>query len=344
MVSADQDDRIEGGVKKYPMAASTRRGLLVLALIVAIAAPAPAIAQDYPSRPITLIVPYAAGGGNDVMARTVADKMGKSLGQQVVVDNRPGAGGNIATRQAAKAAADGYTLVIGGTGTLAVNPTLYSNAGYDPRKDFAPVGLIGASALVVLVHPSLPVNSIRDLIALAKKEPGKLNYASAGVGSGIHLGWILFELMAKLELTHVPYRGTGPALTDLLGGHVAMYMSSLPSAIGIVREGKVRALAVTGAKRSDAFPELPTVAEAGIPGFEVVLKYGIVAPAGTPRPIIAQLNAALREALAAPDTVARMLKDGTEPLPSTPEEYAADIDREETKWSAVVKKSGAKAE
>ena len=232
-----------------------RLALPAIALMAATVA-APALAQDYPIRPITLVVPYAAGGGNDVMARTVADKMSKTLGQQVVVDNRPGAGGNIATRQVAKAAPDGYTLVIGGTGTLAVNPTLYANAGYDPRKDFAPVGLIGASALIVLVHPSLPARSIRELIDLAKKEPGKLNYASAGVGSGIHLGWILFELMADIKLTHVPYRGTGPALTDLIGGHVAMYMSSLPSALGIVRDGKVRALAVTGAKRSAAFPEL----------------------------------------------------------------------------------------
>ena len=304
----------------------------------------PAAAQDYPTRPVTLIVPYAAGGGNDAMARTVADRMAKTLGQQIVVENRPGAGGNTATRQAAKAAPDGYTLVIGGTGTLAVNPTLYANAGYDPRKDFAPVGLIGASALIVLAHPSLPVRTIGDLIALSRKEPGKLNYASAGVGSGIHLGWILFELMADVRLTHVPYRGTGPALTDLLGGHVALYMSSLPSAIGIVREGKVRALALTGLKRSDAFPDVPTIAESGLPGFEVVLKYGIVAPAGTPRPIIAVLNAALREALAAPETIARMAKDGTEPLPSTPEDYAVDIDREETKWSAVVRRSGIKAE
>jgi tripartite-type tricarboxylate transporter receptor subunit TctC len=325
------------------MASSITR-VLVGALALATLAPLAAASQDYPSRPISLIVPYAAGGGNDAMARTVADKMGRTLGQQVVVENRPGAGGNTATRQAAKAAPDGYTLVIGGTGTLAVNPTLYANAGYDPRKDFAPVGLIGASALIVLVHPSLPVRSIHDLIALARKEPGKLNYASAGVGSGIHLGWILFELMADVRLTHVPYRGTGPALTDLLGGHVALYMSSLPSAIGIVREGKVRALALTGLKHSDAFPDIPTVAESGLPGFEVVLKYGIVAPAGTPRPVIAVLNAALREALASPDTVTRMAKDGTDPLPSTPEEYAADIDREETKWSAVVRRSGVKAE
>jgi tripartite-type tricarboxylate transporter receptor subunit TctC len=319
----------------------TKHPLIVLTLI---AASLPAFAQDYPTRPITLVVPYAAGGGNDAMARTVADRMGRTLGQQVIVENKPGAGGNIATRAAAKAAPDGYTLVIGGTGTLAVNPTLYANAGYDPRKDFAPVGLIGSSALIVVVHPSVPTNSISELIALARKEPGRLNYASAGVGSGIHLGWILFELAAGVQLTHVPYRGTGPALTDLLGGHVAMYMSSMPSAIGIVREGKVRALAVTGLKRSPIFPDIPTVSEAALPGFEVVLKYGIVAPAGTPGPIVAKLNAALRDALAQPDTIERMARDGTEPTPSSPEEYAADIDREETKWSVVVKKSGAKVE
>lgn len=305
---------------------------------------APAAAQDYPNRPITLVVPYAAGGGNDVMARTVAEKMSRTLGQQIVVENRAGAGGTIATRQVAKAAPDGYTLVIGGTGTLAVNPTLYANVGYDPRKDFAPVGLIGTSALVILVNPSVPATSIRELIDLARKDPGKLNYASAGVGSGIHLGTVLFEQMADIKLTHVPYRGTGPALTDLVGGHVAIYFSSLPSAIGIARDGKVRPLAVTGSKRSDVFPGVPTVAEAALPGFEAVLHYGIVAPAGTPRPIVDKLNAALREALAAPDTRERMSKDGTEPLPSTPDEYAADIDREETKWSAIVKKSGAKVE
>jgi tripartite-type tricarboxylate transporter receptor subunit TctC len=322
-----------------------KRALPALTLLAAFAAGiSPAMSQDYPTRPITLIVPYAAGGGNDVMARTVADKMSRTLGQQVVVENKPGAGGNIATRQAAKAPPDGYTLVIGGTGTLAVNPTLYAHAGYDPRKDFAPIGLIGSSALIVVVHPSLPAHTIGELIELAKREPGKLNYASAGVGSGIHLGWILFELTAGVQLTHVPYRGTGPALTDLLGGHVAMYMSSMPSAIGIVRDGKVRALAVTGLQRSPVFPDVPTVAEAALPGFEVVLKYGIAAPAGTPKPIIDKLNAALREALAQPDTIERMGKEGTEPLPSSPGEYAADIDREETKWSAVVKKSGAKVE
>ncbi|MFL5059091.1 MAG: Bug family tripartite tricarboxylate transporter substrate binding protein [Xanthobacteraceae bacterium] len=321
-----------------------RTHALALAAVVSATLAGPAVAQDYPTRPITLVVPYAAGGGNDVMARTVADTMSRVLGQQIVVENRAGAGGTIATRQVAKSAPDGYTLVIGGTGTLAVNPTLYGNVGYDPRKDFAPVGLIGTSALIILVHPSIPARSIRELIDLAKQEPGKLNYASAGVGSGIHLGTVLFEHMADVKLTHVPYRGTGPALTDLLGGHVAVYFSSLPSAVGIVKDGKVRALGVTGSKRSPVFPDVPTVAEAGLPEYEAVLHYGIAAPAGTPRPIVDKLNAALRMAVAAPETQQRMATEGTEPLASTPEEYAADIDREETKWSAIVRQSGAKAE
>src|SRR5688500_14692432 len=190
-----------------------------------LAAPASAAAQDYPSRPITLIVPYAAGGGNDVMARAAADKMSRTLGQQIVIENKGGAGGSIATRQIAKAAPDGYTLGLGGTGTLAINPTLYPNVGYDPRKDFAPVGLIATSALVVLVHPTVQATTIPERIALAKREPGKLNYASAGAGSGIHLGSELFAHMAGISLTHIPYKGSSPALTDLLGGHVAIYLS-----------------------------------------------------------------------------------------------------------------------
>jgi tripartite-type tricarboxylate transporter receptor subunit TctC len=320
----------------------TLPAMAIVAAIIGV--PAAAAAQDYPSRPITLVVPYAAGGGNDVMARAAADKMSRTLGQQIVIENRGGAGGSIATRQIAKSAPDGYTLGLGGTGTLAINPTLYANAGYDPRKDFAPVGLIATSALVVCVHPSLPVRSIPDLIALAKREPGKLNYASAGAGSGIHLGTEYFATMAGIKLTHVPYKGSSPALTDLVGGHVAIYFSSLPPAVGLVKEGKVRALAVTGAKRSPIFPDLPTVAEAALPGYEAVLHYGVVAPAGTPRAIIDKLSAALRAAVMSDDLRTRLADDGAEPLPSTPEEYAADIDREETKWSAIVKASGAKGE
>jgi tripartite-type tricarboxylate transporter receptor subunit TctC len=315
-----------------------------IAAVLSLALSGAAAAQDYPTRPITLVVPYAAGGGNDVMARIVAEKMSKSLGQQIVIENKGGAGGSIATRQVARAAPDGYTLGLGGTGTLAINPTLYPNVGYDPRRDFAPVGLIATSALVVLVHPDVAAKSIAELIALAKREPGRLNYASAGSGSGIHLGSELLAQMAGIKLTHIPYKGSSPALTDLIGGHVAIYLSSLPPAIALVREGKVRALAVTGPARSPIFPDLPTVAEAALPGYEAVLHYGIVAPAGTPQPIIGKLNAAMRAALAEPDVRERIVADGAEPLPTTPAEYAADIDREETKWSAIVRMSGAKVE
>ena len=301
-------------------------------------------ATDYPTRPITLIVPYAPGGGNDVMARGVAIPMSKTLGQPIVIENHGGAGGSIGTRQVATAAPDGYTLGLGGTGTLAIDPTLYPNAGYDPRKDFAPVGLIATNPMIIVVNPSLPATNVRELIALAKAQPGKLNYASAGTGSGIHLGTVLFAQAAGIELTHVPYRGTGPALTDLLGGHVTLYFSSLPSAIGLIKDGKLRALGVTGLKRSPTFPDVPTVAEQGLPGFEAVLHYGIVAPAGTPRPIITKLNSALRAALDDPTLASRFAAEGAEPLATTPEEYAADIDREESKWSALVKASGATAE
>jgi tripartite-type tricarboxylate transporter receptor subunit TctC len=330
------------------IAMSSRKFCLPRAAIALFAAAAacatiPAHAQDYPSRPITLVVPYAAGGGNDVMARIVAEKMSRSLGQQVVIDNRAGAGGALATRQVAKAAPDGYTLVIGGTGSLAVNPTLLPNVGYDVRKDFASVGMIGSSAMIVVVHPSIPARTIPELIALTKKEAGKFAYASSGAGSGIHLGAELFAHMAGVKMVHVPYKGTGPALTDLLGGHVSMFFSSLPPAIALVKEGKVRALAVTGEKRSDVFPDVPTVAET-LPGFEAVLRYGIVAPAGTPRPIVDRLNAALRQALADPDTIERMARDGTEASPGSPEDYATVIDSEERKWSEVVKRAGLAAQ
>jgi tripartite-type tricarboxylate transporter receptor subunit TctC len=300
--------------------------------------------QDYPTRPITLIVPYTPGGGNDAMARVVADKMSVVLRQQIVIENRGGAGGSIATRQVARAAPDGYTLGLGGTGTLAIDPTLYPNVGYDPRKDFAPVGLIATSALVVLVNPSLPAKTLGEFIALAKAEPGKINFASAGAGSGIHLGTELLAYMAGIKLTHIPYKGSAPALTDLIGGHVALYFSSLPPAVGLVKDGKVRALAVTGPTRAKVFPDLPTVSEAALPGFEAVLHYGIVAPAGTPRPVIDKLNAAMRTALASAEVQSRIDTDGAEVFASTPEQYAADIDREETKWSDIVRRSGAKAE
>ncbi len=331
-----------------PRGQAVRRGEFILLLVGAVATwplvgHAQNLAASYPDHPVTLIVPYAPGGGNDVLARAVAEPMSKSLGQPLVIENHGGAGGSVGTRQVAKAAPDGYTLGLGGTGTLAIDPALYPNAGYDPRKDFAPVGLIATSPLIILVNQSVPAHSVQELIALAKAQPGKLNYASAGVGSGIHLGTVLFAEAAGITITHVPYKGSGPALTDLLGGHVQIYFSSLPPAIGLVKDGKLRALGVTGLKRSASFPDVPTVAEQGLPGFEAVLHYGIVAPAGTPRPIIEKLNVALRAALGDSKVHGHIANEGAEPLPTSPDEYAADIDREETKWSALVKKSGAQA-
>jgi tripartite-type tricarboxylate transporter receptor subunit TctC len=301
-------------------------------------------AQEYPNRPITLIVPFPPGGSTTIVARIVADKLGEALGQQIVVDNRGGAGGTIATRAVSKTAADGYTILLGYTGTLAIGPTLYPTAGYDPRKDFEAIGLIGHAPNSLVVHPSFNVQSVKDLVAHAKANPGKVNYGSAGVGTVSHVSGVYFASAAGIELTHVPYKGTGPALTDLLGGHIPMAFAPIPATHANIAEGKLRGLAVTSAKRSSLLPDVPTIAEAGIAGFEASLYYGLVAPAGTPRPIVDKLNKALRTALASDEVRKRLSTDGAEPTPSSPEEYAAQIDREETKWSKVVKDSGAKAD
>ena len=317
-----------------------RIALTILALGLASVAQA----QDYPSRPITLLVPAAPGGGNDVVARVIADKLGQLLGQPVIVENRGGAGGTFAARQVAKSAPDGYTIGLGNPATLAIAPTTLPNVGYDPRTDFAPVGLIASSPHLVMVYPGLPAHTLKELIALAKADPGSLTFASGGAGSPTHLGPELLAVMAGIKIRHVPYKGTGPALADLVGGHVQIAFSSVPAALGLVRDGQVRALAITSATRSSLFPDVPTVAEAGVPGYESAQRYGIIAPAHTPRPIIDKLNAALREALASPEVKARLAAEGAEPLTSSPEEYAADIDREETKWSKIIKQLAAKPE
>ncbi len=315
---------------------------MFLGACLAVALATGAWADDYPSRPITLVVPYPAGGGNDVIARIVAEHMSAALGQQIVIENRGGAGGTIATRQVARAAPDGYTLLVA-TSSLAINPSIYPNVGYDPRSDFAPIGLMAASQNVLLVHPSVAAKSVGELIARAREAPGRLTFASTGGGNSVQLAAELFASMAGVTLTQIPYKGNGPALSDLLGGHVAMMFSPLPGAVGLVKDSKVRALAVTGTRRSPLFPDLPTIAQAGLPGYESVLHYGIVGPAGLPRPIVDKLNAALRVALGA-DTQGRLAADGAEVLPSTPEAYAADIAAEEAKWSEIVRRAGVKAE
>ncbi len=302
-----------------------------------------AAAQDYPTRPITLVVSTAPGGGNDIMARVIGERMSRTLGQQIVVENRPGAGGTIATRQIAKAAPDGYTIGMGNTGTLAQGPAYYPSAGYDPRKDFAPIGLIASAPLSICVHPSVPANSVKELVALAKKDPGKLTYGSGGAGTPNHLTGVMFADATDTSIVHVPFRGSGPAVAGLVGGHVSMMFAGLPSVLGNIRNEKVRVLAMTSAKRAAALPELVTVAELGYPGFEAAQRYGLIAPAGTPPAIIAKLNAALREALTSDDVKAKIANDGAEPTPGSPEDYARDIDSEATKWAAVIKKAGISA-
>ena len=300
-------------------------------------------AANYPARPITLIVPYPAGGGNDVIARLVAAKMSTSLGQPIVIENRGGAGSTIGTRDVARSAPDGYTLLIA-TSSLAINPALYPDVAYDPQKDFAAVGLIATSPNFVLVNPSSPIRSVADLIALARKEPGKLDFASTGIGTSTHLGALLFAKMADVKLNAVPYKGVAPAITDLLGGQVALMFCPMASVVGQVRAGSLRAVAVTGARRSALFPDLPTVAEAGLPGYAAELHYGLVAPAGTPAEVIAKLNGALNNALADEDVRQRLAADGTETLPGTPEAYAADIASEEAKWGVIIKATGTTAQ
>jgi tripartite-type tricarboxylate transporter receptor subunit TctC len=307
-------------------------------------APVAAPAQDYPTRPIVLVSPFPPGGSVSLVARIVAERMSETLGQSIVVENRGGAGGTIGARYVTKSAPDGYTLLLGYTGTLAIGPTLYTTAGFEPRKDFAAVGRIGSAPTMLVVHPSLPVHSVAELIAYARTNPGKVNFGSAGIGTVGHLAGELLATMAGVKLTHVPYKGTGPALTDLLGGHIPMMFTPIPTAHGQAEAGLLRALAVSSAQRSKLLPDLPTVAESGLPGYEAALRYGLVAPAGTPRAIVERLNKELRLALAADDVRMRLATDGAEVLPSTPEEYAADIDREETTWSKVVSALGLKGE
>jgi tripartite-type tricarboxylate transporter receptor subunit TctC len=270
--------------------------------------------------------------------------MSEALGQSIVIDNRGGAGGTIGSRAVSKSEPDGYTILLGYSGTLAIGPSLYGNVGYDPRKDFEPIGRIGTAPNTLVVHPSFPVHSVAELIAYAKANPGKVNYGSAGIGTVSHVCGEYFANVAGIKLTHIPYKGTGPAIIDLLGGHIPMAFAPVPATHENTQSGKLRMLAVTSAVRSSLLPDVPTIAEAALPGFEAVLRYGLVAPPGTPRAIIERLNAALNAALASEDVRARLAIDGAEPLPGTPADYGADIDREETQWSKVVKASGAKAE
>ena len=316
---------------------------LVAALAVA-AATDPTAAQIYPTRPVTIVVPFAAGGGNDILARLIAQHMGRALGQQFVFENRAGAGGTIGARAVAKAPPDGHTLMVGHSGVFSVAPALYADPGYEPRRDFAPIGLIASYQQILVTHPLLPVHNIADLIALARREPGKITYASAGVGSGSHVSTELFEMMADIHLTHIPYRGTGAMQGDLVGGHVDMVITTFPSVFGQIRTGLLRTIAVTGEARSSIFPDVPTIAESGVPGYASVIHYGMVAPAGINRAIADRLNTELRAALANEEVRARIAEEGGEPLPGTRDQQAKDLSEEEAKWGALVRKLGIRAE
>jgi tripartite-type tricarboxylate transporter receptor subunit TctC len=288
-----------------------------------------------------MVVPFAAGGTTDNLARLIGQKLSESLQQPVVIDNRAGAGGNIGSDVVAKAPPDGYTLVMGAVGTHAINASLYKKMPYDPVKDFEPVVLVATVPNVLVVPVSLPVNSVQELIAYGKKNPDKLNFASAGNGTSIHLSGELFKSMTGLSITHVPYKGSAPAVAGLLGAEVQMMFDNLPSSMPHIKGGKFKALAVTSAKRSSALPNVPTVAEAGVPGYEATSWFGILAPAGTPKTIVAQLNAEVVKILAQPAIKARLLEQGAEPAGGSPEDFAALIKREIPKWAKVVKDSGA---
>jgi tripartite-type tricarboxylate transporter receptor subunit TctC len=301
-------------------------------------------AADYPARTVTLVVPFPPGGGVDAMARMVAAKLSAALNQQFIVDNRAGAGGTIGTRVVAQAAPDGYTLLLGHTGTISINPSLYANAGYDPRKNFAPIGLVASMPVALLAHPSFPAKSISEFIAIAKKDPGKLNLGTSAVGTGGYMCAELFKSEAGINVAIIPYKGSAPVMNDLLGGHVPIAFSVLPPALGNIQAGKLRAIAVTSKKRFSLLPDVPTFDESGLPGFEAVLHYGLLAPAGTPKEIVDRLGVELRKLADLPEVQKQIQNEGGDPLTSTPAEYAADIDQEERKWGGLVKKLGLKVE
>jgi tripartite-type tricarboxylate transporter receptor subunit TctC len=317
------------------------RALLGAACLV-LAGTGLAAAQDYPTRPVRLIIPFPPGGSNDVVGRLIAIKLGDRLGKQVVVDNRSGAGGVIGTEVVAKAPPDGYTLLIVSM-AHAVNPWLYK-LNYDPIKDFAPVGLLAKGANVLVVHPSLPVRSVADLIALAKKQPGDLQYASAGIGSFQHLGGELFKLMAGVDMLHVPFKGGGPALVDVVGGHTKVMFSSMVQTVPHIHSGKLRALGTGGPQRSPVLPDVPTIAEAGVPAYEAVNWWGMVAPVGTPKAIIDKLNTELEVVQNAPEVQKQFALEGGEPVPMKPAVFGAYMVSEMNKWEKGVEQGGIKAE
>ncbi len=301
-------------------------------------------AADYPARPVTIIVPFPPGGGVDAMARVVADKLSQAFHQQFVVDNRGGGGGTIGTKAVKGAAPDGYTLLLGHTGTISINPTLYPHSGIDPQKDFAPIGMIANFPVALLAHPSFPPKTIGEFIAYAKQNPGKLNVGTSAVGTGGYMTAELFKSVAGVDFQIIPYKGTAPVMNDLLGGHVPVAFGVLPPALGNIAGGKLRAIGVTSLKRWSGLPDVPTFDESGLPKFEAVLRYGLLAPAGTPKEIVDRLSAELHKLADSPDVQQRVRNEGGDPISATAEEYARDMVTEDAKWGGLVKTLGLKVD
>lgn len=314
--------------------------LAIFALALAVAAPA--LSQSYPSRPVRFVVPFAPGGSVDTLARTIGPRLADALGQQIVVDNRPGGNGDIGMLIVAKAPPDGYTILLGYIANLAIAPSLYAKMPYDPVKDYAPITQIATSPNVLTAHPSVQAKGLKELIALAKAKPGAVNFASTGVASVGHLTGELLNNLAGMKMTHVPYKGGGQAIIDLVGGHVQVMFSGFSAAMPHIKSGKIRALAVTGARRSPALAEVPTIAEQGFPGVEATAWYGVLAPAGTARPVVIRLHDELVKVFKLPDVTHRLDGLGFEIVGSTPEQFGAYIKAEIKKWEKVVKASGAK--
>ncbi len=317
------------------------RAALFLAVVFLWFASLNAYAQTYPTKPIKIVVPYPAAGTPDILAREIASKLTAVLKQQVIVDNRPGAGGNIGSDLVAKSAPDGYTLIMGTVATHSINQSLYKKLPFDPIKDFAPIILVTTTPNVLVVNPNLPVKTVKDLIALAKSKPGELTFSSGGNGTSHHLGGMLFQKLTGVQMTHVPYKGSGAALPDLIGGQVNIMFDNLPSSMPHIKSGKLRAIATTGITRSAVLPELPTVAESGVPGFEITAWFGLLAPAKTPQAIIDRINLEVTKILKLPDLKARFIAQGAEPTPGTPQQLGAFVKEKTAQWAPIVRASGA---
>ena len=315
---------------------------VVIVSVVLAAMPPLATAQAYPAKPIRWISPWPAGGANDIFSRAIGQRIGESLGQQVLVDNRPGAAGTIGSDIAAKAPADGYTLVMGSSPTHAIAPALYLALPYDPLRDFSAVTLVGSVPNVLVLHPSVPAKTVKEFIAVAKARPGKLNFASTGNGTSQHLSAELFKFMAGLDMVHIPYKGTAPALTELVAGQVDLAFENMPALIPHIQAGRLRALAVTTTKRSAVMPELPTIAEAALPGYDASVWFGVFAPAGTPRPVVERLHGEILKALQTQDLKSRMVAMGTDVSGMGPDDFSAYVRKEIPKWANLVKAAGVK--